>query len=166
MTYDTYRYLFIACAGLAALCFVIAVVLFFILKIPRVIGDLTGATAKKAIEDIRSHNEVSGEKTYKSSQVNLQRGKLTDKITDTGRLIPVSSEGINGAMATTKISTVRLESEARESYETTLLEEGSGETSVLDSYVNAETTVLDQGNSDVFAIEYEISFIHTDEVIA
>ena len=166
MTYDVYRYIFIGGAGLAALCFVIAIILFFVLRIPRVIGDLSGSTARKAIANIRNQNENSGDKTYKSSAVNRQRGKLTDKITDTGKLVQPRSNEISGAMPTTKISTSRLESEARESYETSLLDDSSGETTVLDSGYSNETTVLPPETTEAFTVEYELTFIHTDEFIA
>lgn len=166
MTYEIYKYIFFISAGLSALCLVLAVALFFVLKIPNVIGDLTGATARKAIEDIRNQNESSGNKTYKSSLVNRKRGKITDKITDTGSLIKPSQNISSGAMATSKISTERLETEALESYETSLLNEpGSDETTVLGSEINAETTVLEKNGGETFTIEYELTFIHTDEVI-
>lgn len=166
MTYDIYRYIFIGGAGLAILCFITAIILFFVLKIPRVVGDLSGATAKKAIENIRSQNESSGDKTYKSSYINQQRGKITDKITETGRIVQTKPTDLSGAMPTTKISTSRLESEALESYETSLLDNSSAETTVLDTYSNDETTVLSPNESDVFTIEYELTFIHTEEFIA
>lgn len=165
MTYDIYRYIFLGSAGLAILSLIIAIILFFVLKIPRVVGDLTGATARKAIENIRNQNEISGDKTYKSSYVNRERGKLTDKITATGSLVKPSIDVSNGAMATTKISTKRLETEALESYETSLLDNGSNETTVLNDSLNNETTVLDQENCDAFTIEYELTLIHTNEVI-
>ena len=165
MTYDIYRYIFLVSAGLAALCLLVAVILFFLLKIPNVIGDLTGSKARKAIENIRNQNESTGVKTYKSSRVNCERGKITDKITSTGSLIKPSVDIANGAMAKSKISTKRLETEALESYETSLLDNGSDETTVLDTYTNSETTVLDQSNTDVFTIEYELTFINSDEII-
>ncbi len=173
MTYDIYRYIFFGGAGLAGLCLIIAVILFFILRIPNVIGDLSGATARKAIENIRNQNENSGDKTYKSSAVNRERGKITDKITQTGTLIKNSTDSMGGAMATSKISTEQLVNEAQQSYETTLLDDSrSNETTVLNTGGSGETTVLDQGRTDesvngsnTFTIEYEITFIHTDEVI-
>ena len=174
MTYDIYRYIFFGGAGLAGLCLIIAIILFFTLKIPSVIGDLTGVTARKAIENIRNQNENSGDKTYKSSAVNRERGKLTDKITPTGTLIKNPTDLMGGAMATTKIGTQQLAAEAQQAYETSLLQEnGSNETTVLNAESAGETTVLGQNaveqgtdNPDVFIIEYEITFIHTDEVIA
>lgn len=174
MTYDIYRYIFFGGAGLAVLSLVIAVILFFVLKIPSVVGDLTGATARKAIENIRNQNESSGDKTYKSSAVNRERGKLTDKITATGSLVKNPTDVMGGAMATTKIGTQQLTAEAKQSYETSLLEENaSSETTLLSSDGAGVTTILDQSSveqsidpSATFVIEYEITFIHTDELIA
>lgn len=162
MTYDIYRYIFYGGAALAVIMLIISVVLFFVYKIPSVIGDLTGATAKKAIEDIRNQNESTGNKVYKTSQVNRERGKLTDKISPSGSLLRNPTDAIGGAMATEKISTQEL---PPESYETMVLE-ASNETTVLEQNA-AETTVLTPILDTVqFVIEYDITYIHTDEIIA
>ena len=50
MTYDIYRLIFIVGSIACAVMFVVSVILFITLKIPNVIGDLTGRNAKKAIE--------------------------------------------------------------------------------------------------------------------
>ena len=169
-------------------------ILFFVYNIPSVIGDLTGATARKAIENIRNQNESSGDKTYKSSAVNRERGKITDKISPSGRLLKAPSDQLTGAMATAKISTQELppadETDVLGSNETTVL--GGNETTVLGGNETTvlggnnapapgggETTVLSADNTvgetsvltadpapAVFQIEYEITYIHTDEVIA
>lgn len=166
MSYEMYRNIFLG--GLIACCvfLVITVILFFTLHIPKVISDLTGRTARKAIENIRLRNEQSGDKTYQSSAVNLQRGKLTDKISKSGRLVPRDATPFGTGVITEKISTQRL-----------LTEETAGETSVLAP--SDDTAVLDFGmgeisipdaseaeNPQAFTIEFEIVFIHTDEVIA
>lgn len=194
--YEVYRYIFIGAAILAAILFIISVILFFVLKIPSVIGDLSGATARKAIEDIRNQNESTGEKIYKSSTVNKQRGKLTDKISPSGNLVKNPSGGIWGAMSTEKISTQKLSEDAANettvlgSNETTVL--GGNETTILGGNETTvlggnETTVLNSGGttlldsmpamnetsllspdmmpSGIFEIEYEVTFIHTTEVI-
>ena len=57
MTYEMYRYVFLGGAIASGLMFAVSIVLFFTLKIPKVISDLTGRTARKAIEDIRLQNE-------------------------------------------------------------------------------------------------------------
>lgn len=164
MTYEMYRYVFLGAAALGAILFVVSVILFFTLRIPKVISDLTGRTARKAIENIRLQNEQTGDKTYQSSAVNLERGKLTDKISRSGRLIPRNSTPFGTGIITEKISTQKLSQD--DSGETTVLDE-AGETAVLDAGV-AETTLLAPAaqNVQAFTLEYEITFIHTSEVIA
>lgn len=162
MTYDIYRYIFYGGAALAVIMLVVSVILFFVYKIPSVIGDLTGSTARKAIEDIRNQNESSGNKVHKTSQVNRERGKLTDKISPSGSLLKNPSEAIGGAMATEKISTQELTSEH---YETTVLEV-SDETTILEQSAYETTVLTSVLNTVQFVIEYEITYIHTDEIIA
>ena len=170
MTYEIYRIIFIAGAVLAGIMLAVSVFVFFLLRIPTVIGDLSGANARKAIADIRSHNESTGDKTYRSSQVNRERGKLTDKISPSGRLIKDPSHSLHGAMGTEKISTQQLHPKDATNETTVLTGEltGANETTVLSNqnYAN-ETTVLNARScSNEFVIEYEITYIHTDEVIA
>ena len=199
MTYDVYRYIFIGAAILCGIMFVVSVLLFIFLKIPKIISDLTGATARKAIKAIREQNEASGEKAYKVSAFNEARGKLTDKISPSGNVIQQQQAQMRG-IDTTKIQTQELE----QSGETSVLDqqfvaEPVGETSVLDQQPVAqpagETSVLDQFNVTVslgetsvlsaseqpvgetsvlsavtvdqtFSVEFEITYIHTNEVIA
>lgn len=104
---------------LAAVAFVLGVVLFFVLNIPRIFNDITGATARKAIENIRQQNEESGDKAYKSSHVNIARGRVTDKISSSGNLMPGSAD-MGVSMETQKFDTEIL---ARRSEETTVLSE-------------------------------------------
>lgn len=170
MSYEIYRYIFYGGAILAAVMLAVTVLLFFVYKIPTVIGDLTGANARKAIENIRNQNESSGDKLYKTSQVNRERGKLTDKISPSGSLMRDPSGVLGGgAMATEKISTQELpqvdETTVLESDETTVL--SANEITVLGNVGAGETTVLvAEDTPAVFQIEFEITYIHTDEVIA
>lgn len=163
MSYEIYRYIFIGAAILCGAMLITSILLFILLKIPKVIGDLTGRTARKAIENIRNQNESSGDKTYRSSLVNQERGKLTDKISPSGRLMKNPTDILGGAMATEKIGTQQLVSD-----ETAVLDSGN-ETTVLTGELSSgnETTVLSQEDipNNVFEIEYEITYIHTNEVI-
>lgn len=164
MSYEMYRYIFLGALIACGIFFVIAVILFFTLKIPKVISDLTGRTARKAIENIRMQNEQSGDKTYQSSAVNLERGKLTDKISQSGRLMPRDATPFGTGVITEKISTMELEQPAGE---TDVLAPAAGETDVL-APAAGETEVLAPVEQPVqaFTVEYEITFIHTSEVIA
>lgn len=65
---------------ISVICFVLAIVLWFKFDIPAVINDLSGKTARKSIQQIRERNEKSGNKSYRPSSVNAERGKLTSSI--------------------------------------------------------------------------------------
>ena len=47
MTYEMYRYIFVIAAVLCGVMFGVSVLLFFLLKIPAVIGNLSGSTARR-----------------------------------------------------------------------------------------------------------------------
>ena len=184
MSYEIYHWIFIGGAILAGLMLALTVLLFFYLQIPRVIGDLTGSTARKAIEDIRQQNTQTGVKVHKTSQVNRDRGKVTAKITPGGRAVQQQTGGVS-AMKTDKISTQKLSREAEQSMEetllldqpaaaTTVLQEPAAETTVLTPRQD-ETTLLSNQSwgapapapvGGAFVIEYELTFIHSDELIA
>ncbi len=173
MSFEMYRYIFFGASIACGIFFAISVILFFTLRIPRVISDLTGRTARKAIENIRMQNEQSGDKTYQSSVVNLERGKLTDKISQSGRLTPRDATPFGTGVITEKISTMVLERPAGEtdvlsvSDETSVLSNSAGETEVLTSVAgNTEVLAPVEQPVQAFTVEYEITFIHTSEVIA
>ena len=48
--------------------FLTAVALFFLLDIPKVVGEVSGKTAKKSIQQIQKHNEGDSERVLHSSQ--------------------------------------------------------------------------------------------------
>lgn len=171
MTYEMYRSVFLYAAIACGVLLVISAALFIALRIPKVISDLTGRSAKKAIKNIRMQNEQSGDKTYQSSAVNLRRGKITDKITESGRIIPRDETPFGTGSITEKISTQQLSAEGSAG-ETSVLtgadealppDSGAGETAVLDAAV---LDTAEQPTAQEFAIEFEITFIHTNEVIA
>lgn len=171
--YDVYRYIFIGGAIMAAVMFIVTIFLFFYLHIPSVIGDLSGSTARKAIENIRNQNESSGDKTFRSSPVNKSRGRLTDKISSSGRLERKHTDSLNGAMPTEKISTAKLANPTAE--ETTVLPSKKNtseetivlqpETVVLNSYspqqISAETKIL---SSDFPIFNQETTVLSTSDM--
>ncbi len=184
-TYEMYRYIFIGGLILAIVMAVTAILLFILFRIPKVIGDLSGSNARKAIENIRNSNEESGNKTYKSSYVNSQRGKVTDKISPSGRIQQKTTSDLKaGAMATSKIGqagnspadeTTVLGAEANETTvlgattdETTVLSSPApqyGETMVLDGGYNPNIATVSAIEPSVFQVVQSIMYIHTDEVI-
>jgi hypothetical protein len=110
----------------AGVLFLVAVLLFFLFNVPKLIGDISGFTAKKAIEAIRQQNENTGNKAYKPSPVNAVRSKITDKISPSGKLEKRISEMSIGAQT--------------EKLDTTELQQGAQATTLLD--IENETTVL------------------------
>lgn len=158
----------------AGLLLLISIALFFILDIRKVVGDISGVTARKAIENIRQQNEASGNKAYKPSPINAERGRLTDKITESGRLVP-QFKSIGGSPGTEKIETFNLDSQANE---TTVLNAISGETTLLqpNEMSVSETTVLHTTAQELqideatdgqydFLIEFEMGFTGSSEII-
>ena len=72
--------------------FVLAVFFWFKHKIPSVIGDLSGKTARKSIERMRASNEKSGDKSFKPSYINAERGKLTETMSG----LKATTSGLGG----------------------------------------------------------------------
>ncbi len=190
-------YMIVCYAGIAlcVLFLIITLILFFKDNIIGIIGDLSGSNARKGIENIRNQNRTSGNKAHKPSHVNLERGKLTDKITKSGALIPVG-ESVGVSVGTEKFHTGKLVSDETtilglqetevlniaEEYSadetTVLIGNDSGETAVLAAGIDAttvlsggseETTVLNMMSSEIIGtdivVEEEIIFVHSNEQI-
>lgn len=172
MTVEMLQTLSLAAYIIAGVLFLVAVALFFLLDILKVYGDISGRTAKKAIEAIRQQNESTGNKAYKPSAVNAKRGKLTDKITPSGRL-KKRTAGLPINVGTEKIATSRLTPQTNE---TIVLNEQTNETTVLKDDFPAETgetTLLVDGEPQVirdsengkFRVDIELSFTGSSEII-
>ena len=94
---QTYEALSIAAYLLAALSLLLAVFLWFRFKIWGVIGDLSGRTARKSIEEMRRINEKSGRKSYRPTPIGVSRGKVTEVMEN--QQIPVDSGKKDATMA-------------------------------------------------------------------
>lgn len=157
MSYDMYRYIFIISTCISIVLLVLSVFLFIKLDIPKIIKDLLGINAKRAIENIRTENEKSGKKVYKPSQINIERGKLTDKITESGRISSKES-GLKLSTPTAKLDSEQLYySEETEVLQTHDMSFDANETTVLEENYEQE--------EQQFEIEFDITFIHTDEIV-
>ena len=165
----------------AGVLFLVAVALFFLLDVPKLYGDVSGRTAKKAVEAIRQQNESTGNKAYKPSAVNAERGKLTDKITQSGRL-QSQTAGLPVSVGTEKFVTSTLAPQSNETTvldgpagETSVLAQSAGETTVLTGALpvtqSGETTVLVGGEAVAapadgkFTVDVEMSFTGSSELI-
>lgn len=139
---------------ISAVFFVLAIVLFIVFKIPAVIGDLSGKNARKSIERIRLNNVRTGDKSYRSSKTNIERGKLTETISASDKSnshinnIANINNVIQGAFSFgNEDGTVALNSNSE--YATTALFTGvSEETTALEDNSEAETTQLNTSVND------------------
>lgn len=182
MSVELLQTLSLALYIVAGVLFLVGIALFFLLDVPKLYGDVSGRTAKKAIEAIRQQNESTGNKAYKPSAVNAERGKLTDKITQSGRL-QSQTAGLPVGVGTEKLDTAALTQYANETTAlteaaggTAVLEQPAGETTVLTETLCAagETTLLMNNEvplsdtvtaSTDFTVDVEMSFTGSSEII-
>lgn len=94
-------WLIIAIVGfsLAGIAFIAAIILFIKMNIPAIIGDLTGKTVAREIKAMRESNASSGDKRFRPSAVNLERGTLTEKVSNT----PLSTADLKKAHASKRL---------------------------------------------------------------
>ena len=151
---------------IAGMCFVLAVMFWFVFDIPTVFGDLTGRTARKSIAKMRENNEKSGVKSFKHSKINVDRGKLTGVPETTGNMKAETKENIDeeetGLLdeATALLSESEETALLAETEETGLLVDDN-ETALLDDSVQYNVPA---GGKSLEMIE-SIMLIHTSEVI-
>lgn len=160
---ETLSTLSIVAFAVAGVSLVLAVVLFIYFRIPTVIGDLSGRNAKKSIARMRTSNEKSGNKSYRASETNAARGKLTSTM-------PGIGEQPKGKKSDAKVITqdqmpetgLLKENKASLTEESTVLLDDTEETMLL-----AETSKKPAkrvGGVKLTLLE-EVMLIHTEEVI-
>lgn len=151
---DTLSTLSIISFVVAGISLIIAVLLWFFWKIPMVVGDLSGRTAKKSIAKMRSENEKSGVKKYKEGKINIERGKLTETMSGN----KVKSFNYDDRMETGLLTENK--SEIFEYEETEILVDNNKKDEFDSGILPKKRT----GGKSLTIIE-EVIFIHTDEVI-
>ena len=165
---ETLSILSIVSFAVAGVCLVLAVFFWIFFKIPTVIGDLTGRTARKSIAKMRAANEKSGAKSYKVSKTNSERGKLTGTMPDSEKLSrkKKAQDGQRpetGLLADNRAETFDTEATGVLDSEATGLLYDEEATALLDSTVHH--TVRRTGGKKLVMLE-EVMLIHTDEVIS
>lgn len=171
---DTLQTLSIISFAVAGVCLVLAVFFWFFFKIPSVIGDLSGRTARKSIAKMRAANEKTGNKSYKESKTNAERGKLTGTMPDSGKLKKKKNVVDDGKPETGLL--VENRATGLDTEETGLLDEttsilGSETTGLLvDENATAPLEApahkqADRSGGKKIEVIEEIMLVHTDEVI-
>ena len=154
MSYDIYRLIFIGAAIACGVMFLVSVILFIVFKIPNIIGNLTGHSAKKAIEDIKKQQNESYVINGEANESHLNgKKKITEKIS-TARLDRAEETTVLGNGNSRVDETTILGNGNSRVEETTILGDGNSrveETTILgngNSRVD-ETTILGNGNNRV-----------------
>lgn len=80
MSANTWLIIAIIGFSLSGITLIATVIMFIRLNIPAIIGDLTGRTVAREIKAMRDTNASSGDKRFRPSAVNLERGTLTEKV--------------------------------------------------------------------------------------
>lgn len=174
---ETLSTLSIISFAVAGVCFAIAIFFFFFFKIPTVIGDLSGKTARKSIAKMRAANEKTGNKSYKESKINLNRGKVTDTMHNFGK----TSKKVSANNGTNPETGLLNENKAVKnvSEETALLDNEDEATGFLEdeatgllvdedataSLDNSMQNVVKRTGNIKLVIIDEVMLVHTDEVI-
>ena len=125
-----YHKIFYYCRLLAVVCGGLSIILFMALGIPSVIGDITGASAKKIIKKYEENNAAAMRHTQK-------------KFFETGKGLSLrisKGSGQNGTTVLQEETTVLQEETTVLQEETTVLQE---ETTVLQEDTGEKTRVLD-----------------------
>ncbi len=154
---------------IAGVSLVLAVFFWIFFKIPTVIGDLSGRTARKSIARMRAANEKSGAKGYKESKTNVERGKLTDTMQHSKKLTPEPQQEQPGDRPDTGLLTdnqasgpLSEETGMLESETTGLLFDENA-TAPLDNPADKKPSKREGGKK--LTMLDDVMLIHTDEVI-
>ena len=134
----------------AGIFFLTAVALFFLMDIPKLYGEISGRTAKKAIEQIRKHNAEA--LTGDITGVHTGSGVRTEKFS-TATLAPEAETGATTVLAETGATTVLAEAGA-----TTMLTEPERPQA-------AENDRQPPEAMDDFVLENELSYAESVEII-
>ena len=143
----------------AGIFFLTAVALFFLMDIPKLYGEISGRTAKKAIEQIRKHNAEA--LTGDMAGVHTGSGVRTEKFS-TATLAPEATAGATTVLAETGATTVLAEAGA-----TTMLAE-AGATTMLTEPEHSQAAENDRQPPeamDDFVLENELSYAESVEII-
>lgn len=154
---------------IAGISFALAIFFWIYFKIPRIIGDLTGRTARKSIAKMRAGNEASGSKSYRLGTTNVNRGKLTGTMPDSAKLddldlvpaSPLFDKGQTGILDENKVPENRANPTAMLDDSATELLLSNDETGLPAKEAEAKHKTAKKK----LRMLDEVIYTHTDEVI-
>lgn len=167
MSFEILQTLSIISYILAAIMFVTAIILFFVLHVPKLFGYITGSSARKAISDIHSQSESNEHKVYnpdleKNSSASINNRQVWQ------------NDGLDSSVGTEKLSneSSKFVDNARNKYSDSgnqdklQYSKASEETTVLMTQNDdIATTILNENSTAGFSIEVELGFLGSSEII-
>ena len=152
----------------AGIFFLTAVALFFLMDISKLYGEISGRTARKAIEQIRKHNAEA--LTGDIAGVHTGNGVRTEKLS-TATLAPETAAGATIVLAEAGATTV-----LKEAGTTTVLAEAGTTTVLAETGVTTMLTEPERPQTvenrrqsltdrDEFVLEQELSYAESAEII-
>lgn len=183
-SYDQYNTIFVIGLAIAGLFLALSAILFFALKIPAVIGYLSGSTAKKEIAEIESGTKI---RVRLQSSDDSSKTKITEKMTDTAKMGKFDEEtfvrGTTTASLSKELTNQQTSEKAIREEPTSVLNSDrdvsdtsqSDGTIVADTEYAEQTSVLDEGTSVLYAntggtisfsVRTEIVLFVSNEVLA
>lgn len=174
-----YHNLFIIFLILFFVFLIIAITLFFVLRIPETLGFLTGRAAKKGIQQLEEGGgSITGtldrrrERTnmlYVDQKMKEDMGVTPGMVTPGARHIEKAVSDPAGPLNDTIAGNIPAENTsdtaAKEVNETSVLNAGMQEISVLSNNGNSTEKIMKKESPAGFVTEQEIIMIHTEEVI-
>ena len=139
--YAAYQHIALYCAIAAGVFLVLTIILFLVLKIPQVFGELTGRTARKAVQEMTENHPQSGKLQKKNVSPAKKKTSRKDKKTE------------------------KPEEQESEAETAVLGQNDLMETTVLDAVRDSVPTGKLSVQPETFKVLRSIVEIHTDEVI-
>ena len=140
MSYEMYQYIFYGSVILCGIMFVVSVVLFFVWKIPKTIGMVTGIAEKRYIMSTKSNKKmVSKNKSVSKSSKSLERKSSDEYIRP--KNFDYTADEITGEIS----------------------ESSDGDSTITFTDISEDDNPLQ--NHNAFKVLYEITYIHTNERI-
>lgn len=159
MTYELYRYIFIGGLVLSVVMLAVTFLIFFLFKIKAAIGDITGSSKRKAIENIYNKNITRDSNKKVAVKLDYENqtttAKTSEESAETAKISPQDRYDSLEASETTVLNTPTGSETTASNAET----ETVPSTQPVSAYEQASNI-----NAD-FIIEVDITYVHSNEVV-
>lgn len=158
--FQTYRLMSLISIIVCVIFLILSLILFIKFNIPKIIGNITGFTAKRAVKRMREENKDREKNANKVVQFKAQNSKTTQKFKPIKNAYMAPTESGEKQIVTARLDHSGYNDRNTHSMKPTYV------TTILGNPNEAyQTTVLNE-NGNNFTIEQDITLIFTDEIIS